>query len=107
MPPHRASPFCSSSWASIYWATGCATRSIQGWREAAMDPELLTAPDLLTVRDVSVAFSTEGGIARVLDAVNLTIRRGEIMGLVGESGCGKTTLARTILGALPPNARTS
>src|SRR6185312_14750742 len=64
-------------------------------------------PDLLSVQDVSVAFSTEGGIAHVLDAVSLTLRRGEIMGLVGESGCGKTTLARTILGALPPNARVS
>jgi peptide/nickel transport system ATP-binding protein len=65
------------------------------------------APDLLSVRDVSVAFSTENGVARVLDEVSLSIRRGEIMGLVGESGCGKTTLARTILGALPPNARAS
>jgi peptide/nickel transport system ATP-binding protein len=61
--------------------------------------------DLLSVRDVSVSYSTESGTAHVLDAVSLTLRRGEIMGLVGESGCGKTTLVRTILGALPPNAR--
>jgi peptide/nickel transport system ATP-binding protein len=64
-------------------------------------------PDLLSVRDISVAFTTENGTAHVLDEVSLTMRRGEIMGLVGESGCGKTTLARTILGALPANARTS
>ena len=63
------------------------------------------ATDLLSVREVSVSFSTESGTAFVLDEVSLTLRRGEIMGLVGESGCGKATLARTILGALPPNAR--
>ena len=61
--------------------------------------------DLLSVSDLSVSFVTEGGIARVLDAVSLSLRSGEIMGLVGESGCGKTTLARSILGALPPNAQ--
>lgn len=60
--------------------------------------------ELLSVRDLSVSFVTEGGIARVLDAVNLSLMPGEIMGLVGESGCGKTTLARAILGALPANA---
>jgi peptide/nickel transport system ATP-binding protein len=61
--------------------------------------------ELLTVRDLSVAFTTEGGIARVLDGIDLSLTQGEIMGLVGESGSGKTTLARSILGALPPNAR--
>jgi peptide/nickel transport system ATP-binding protein len=60
--------------------------------------------ELLSVRDLSVSFVTEGGVAQVLDAVNLSLAAGEIMGLVGESGCGKTTLARAILGALPANA---
>lgn len=60
---------------------------------------------LLDVRDLRIGFGTETGIVRVLDGVNLSIRRGAIMGLVGESGCGKTTLARSVLGILPPNAR--
>ena len=41
----------------------------------------------------------------MLDGVNLAIRPGEIMGLVGESGCGKTTLANAVLGILARNAR--
>ncbi len=61
----------------------------------------MTNSTLLEVRDLRVSFATEAGVARVLDGVNLAIRRGEVMGLVGESGCGKTTLARAILGVLP------
>ncbi len=60
--------------------------------------------DLITVRDLRVSFASDAGIARVLDGVQCGIRAGEIRGLVGESGCGKTTLARAILGILPRNA---
>jgi peptide/nickel transport system ATP-binding protein len=61
--------------------------------------------NLLEVENLRVSFATEAGAAEVLDGVNLTVRPGEIMGLVGESGCGKTTLANSILGILAGNAR--
>lgn len=60
--------------------------------------------ELLSVTDLEVGFRTDNGLARVLDHVNFSIGRGEIVGLVGESGCGKTTLARSILGVLPANS---
>ena len=62
------------------------------------------ADTLLAVEGLSVHYFTESGTARVLDHVGFSIRQGEIMGLVGESGCGKTSLARAILGVLPANA---
>ena len=57
--------------------------------------------ELLSVRELEVEFVTDQGVARVLDRISLDIGHGEVVGLVGESGCGKTTLARTILGVLP------
>jgi peptide/nickel transport system ATP-binding protein len=60
--------------------------------------------ELLAVRKLSVDFVTDRGPAQVLDGINLDVAPGEVVGLVGESGCGKTTLARAILGILPPGA---
>jgi peptide/nickel transport system ATP-binding protein len=64
----------------------------------------VTSSELLSVRGLRVDFVTDRGVAQVLDGVNLDIGQGEVVGLVGESGCGKTTLARAILGILPPGA---
>jgi peptide/nickel transport system ATP-binding protein len=60
--------------------------------------------ELLSVRGLRVDFVTDRGVAQVLDGINLDVGPGEVVGLVGESGCGKTTLARAILGILPAGA---
>nr|BFE87691.1 ABC transporter ATP-binding protein [Planobispora longispora] len=57
---------------------------------------------LLEAVDVHVEFTSRGRRARAVDGVNLTVGEGEIVALVGESGCGKTTLARTLLGLERP-----
>jgi len=61
---------------------------------------------LLEVRDVHVEFRGRGTVARAVDGVDLSMQPGEILALVGESGCGKTTLARTIVGLQRPAAGT-
>jgi ABC-type oligopeptide transport system ATPase subunit len=49
---------------------------------------------LLEVRDLAKHFAVGSGTVRAVDGVSFTIRRGETLGLVGESGCGKTTTGR-------------
>jgi peptide/nickel transport system ATP-binding protein len=56
---------------------------------------------LFRVSDLTVEYSTRRGIGLALDNVSLDIREGEVLGLVGESGCGKTTLGLSILKLLP------
>lgn len=57
---------------------------------------------LLEVVELTVYFYTDRGEVKALDRVELSVARGEIVGLIGESGSGKTTIARSILGVLPP-----
>ncbi|NLL37902.1 MAG: ATP-binding cassette domain-containing protein [Fretibacterium sp.] len=59
---------------------------------------------LLEVRDLMKHFSVPGGLVRSVDGVSFSIRAGETLGLVGESGCGKTTTGRTIVRLYEPTA---
>ena len=61
----------------------------------------MSAPPLLEVRQPGVEFQTRGGVARVLDDIAFTVRRGENLGLVGESGCGKSMTALAMLRLIP------
>jgi len=69
----------------------------------------VTVP-LLEARNVSRTFRVSRGLFKArrtlgaVDGVSLSVQPGEVLGLVGESGCGKTTLARMLLGLLPPSA---
>lgn len=63
----------------------------------------MTVP-LLTLRDVRVTFPVRGAPVRAVDGVDLEVDRGEVLALVGESGCGKTTLIRSVLGLEPMSA---
>ena len=64
----------------------------------------MTAP-LLELRDLAVTYRTATGLVRAVDGADLVVPAGAMLGLVGESGCGKTTLARALMGVLPGNAR--
>jgi peptide/nickel transport system ATP-binding protein len=64
-------------------------------------------PDLLTVTDLRVTLQTTRGPAEALRGISLSLRRGETVGLIGESGCGKSITALALMGLLPEGARVS
>ena len=60
---------------------------------------------LLEVRDLRTYFHTEDGVARAVDGVSLEVERGEVLGVVGESGCGKSVTSLSIMGLVEAPGR--
>ena len=56
---------------------------------------------LLQIEDLATHFVTAGGVVRAVDGVSFSLEHGQRLGIVGESGCGKTILSRSIMGLLP------
>src|SRR5262245_31456182 len=69
--------------------------------EASRTPASDGPRQLLQVRDLRVYFNTQGGVLKAVDGVSFEIGRGETLGLVGESGCGKSVTAYSILRLVP------
>jgi oligopeptide transport system ATP-binding protein len=78
----------------------------------AVIPVHRSAVPYLEIRDLHTHFTRHSGglfaprthVTRAVNGVNLTVEKGEILGIVGESGCGKTTLSRTIMQLIPPTS---
>ncbi|MEN3284451.1 MAG: peptide/nickel transport system ATP-binding protein [Solirubrobacteraceae bacterium] len=77
-------------------------RRAHGKRRRSGGNRTIAVPDAaLSVRDLAVDFDSTAGPIRVVDGVSFAIGEGETVGIVGESGCGKTMMARSLIGLLP------
>src|SRR5688572_18307472 len=62
----------------------------------------MTSSHLLEVKDLQTHFPTRSGLVRAVDGVNFHLDRGELLGLVGESGCGKSITALSVMRLISP-----
>ena len=72
--------------------------------EAPSAPATAAVAPLLRVDHLSIGFKTDKGVLRAVDDISYTIAPGKTLGLVGESGCGKSTTALALMGLLPYTA---
>ena len=59
---------------------------------------------ILEVKNLTKHFKTKRGMLHAVDGINFSVKRGQTLGLVGESGCGKTTVGRTLLRLIEPTS---
>lgn len=64
----------------------------------------MTDEILLDVKNLNISFLTKYGVVQAVDNVNFTVRKGETLGIVGESGCGKSVTSLSIMRLLPPKS---
>jgi peptide/nickel transport system ATP-binding protein len=92
-------------------ARGFAPPTIEETRVEELVPESQRRPKgnagetLLEVRDLRTSFRTTDGTVRAVTGVDFSVRRGEILGLVGESGCGKSVTSLSIMRLIAPPGR--
>ena len=83
---------------------GKGSSHFHGHIKEAAPPEIAEAEPMLEVRDLSKSFRLgKRTVSTALRHFDLTVRKGEIVGIVGDSGCGKSTLARCIMGIYAPS----
>ncbi|MEK6721456.1 MAG: ABC transporter ATP-binding protein [Chloroflexota bacterium] len=74
-------------------------------RDRELPRQAVPGAPLLEVTDLRTYFSLDGATVRAVDGVSFRLEQGEALGIAGESGCGKTTTALSLVRLLPPNAR--
>jgi peptide/nickel transport system ATP-binding protein len=77
----------------------CAIGSIRAWRAAC---EAAMGEALLSVRDLKTHFFNADGVTRAVDGLSFEVAAGETIGIIGESGCGKSVTALSVMRLLPP-----
>ena len=74
-------------------------------RSSVTEPNKRSMTDLLTIEGLRTTFHTQSGEVAAVDGVDLSIARGRTLGIVGESGCGKSVLSLSIMRLVPPPGR--
>ncbi|MFD5042248.1 dipeptide/oligopeptide/nickel ABC transporter permease/ATP-binding protein [Streptomyces sp. NPDC058378] len=99
-------PVEAASTVDIDAALGKLARHIES-TEPTITPVREDADELLVVRDLAIRFPDRYGDVPVVDKLNFTVHEGETLGLVGESGCGKSITSLAVMGLLARNAEVS